>query len=490
MDPKSKKDEKSKDRDIGEEAPLPSRTMDGMKDFEPDKTKFRSVAAEPMGSCGLFTQPTGQYASAQSDFSRMTFDLPDNRKFAVGGNFSLNARTAEVAERRAQVGSAFGGEAFVLNQSHTFIDKSNPGRSPVLKSASSSNLDDVAPGPLPGVEQISSSLLVNGKTENNCRICFKPDLDLKQQIIPAINTVLSNAKCDYDFTVKKCKWKIVCGLECSFVHMVGQIYKVSSEADAGVTYVFEVARREGDSLCFRKVFQVIKDGIQALSTPGEDFDKFIASIDKHPSMQTRPQLPADMISSAPSLDEEALEPLCTMADSKIIDHQLYAAQVTARLVTEDAEKRRYISQSSLIGKLVATVSKIDLCNVLPLEHAILRHVSYTLALCSEDQACLKHLAGAGAHLLCFRIVVGVFEADGSEKCIKCSVLDVEARREAARCLANLIAASPDQMISHLRSSLKKKDELLKWIKFVDNVDDEKLRTQCRRVSQYIRAIPV
>lgn len=76
------------------------------------------------------------------------------------------------------------------------------------------------------------------------------------------------------------------------------------------------------------------------------------------------------------------------------------------MVSSSNETRRVVGNSELIKKLTDCANHINMSEPLPLEHAILRHVTYTLAIVSEELLCAETLANSGCLELCFRVVVG------------------------------------------------------------------------------------
>jgi len=246
-------------------------------------------------------------------------------------------------------------------------------------------------------------------------------------------------------------------------------------------------RREGDAITFRKVANILWEGLTVFTTTG-DLTTFISTLASHSLLQGLKPLPDDLFQGKPGVDAESLSPLLEMAQSSVIDQQLYAAQVTAKLVRSSVPTRQVIGSSALLSHLITTTTKIDMSCPLPLEHAILRHVAFTLAACSEDSSSHGALMSAGALPFCFRLVAGAL-GDKDDSC-SCSALDVESRREAARCLAIMLApaAQRKEMIESLEKNLDNvAGEMARWQEFRGTIKDERLRARCDQISRYISA---
>ncbi|GMH74768.1 hypothetical protein TL16_g06551 [Triparma laevis f. inornata] len=136
---------------------------------------------------------------------------------------------------------------------------------------------------------------------------------------------LENAKCDYEYLEKKAKWKAVTGLECNFLNFVCQLYNAPGNQDG---YVFEIARREGDSIIFQKVWRSIREGLEAMNATDFKPEQLKVS----PILDAPPPLSPALMEKAPKVDEESLQPLCHMVSSKILEQQV-------RTKTEFCEER-------------------------------------------------------------------------------------------------------------------------------------------------------
>ncbi|GMH66053.1 hypothetical protein TrST_g10193 [Triparma strigata] len=313
---------------------------------------------------------------------------------------------------------------------------------------------------LPGLSHLSPSL------------SFSPPLRLVLPPLPlplitsTISKLLTHAKCDFEYLPAKAKYKAVTTLENHYLNFVCQVYNAPG---GGEGYVFEIARREGDAVVFSKVWRSIREGLEIMMQTS-DFSP--SSLKVSPILDAPPPLSPSLISSAPSVTPSSLTPLSHMLTSRILEQQLYASQVLAKMITSSPETRRIIGNSGIIKELADVLEGINLRNMLPLEHAILRHITYTLAGVSEDLLCLQTLQTCDILPVCLRIV-----GEGEVK-----IEDLEGRREAARCAANVLGGGGREGIEE--------GQVERFKSFVNTLKDDKLRAQCKRVIEKVKDLKV
>lgn len=323
-------------------------------------------------------------------------------------------------------------------------------------------------------ESLQSSSLLLGEYNSSCRLHLV-DVELPK-IVQTVKCCLEAISCDFDFNHKKCKWKCVMSTDCNFLQFVGQVY--SGPKSSPGSFVFEAARREGDSILFRRVFESLKNSLDAACTG----KAFVPTEIK----DGRTPLPQSLKSNAKStpIDKETLAPLEAMAGSFLLDEKLLAAQAAAKLMASE-EVRSVVRTTHLLKLLVSSANGINLGKPKPYERGILRYVTAALARCSEDIGCCQHLAESGAVGLCFRLAAGVSEGKpvGSSPAQEWSIYDIEARREAARCLANLL--ENPAYLDVLKASVTDARELESWCDIARHVTDERLRVQCKRIESHV-----
>jgi len=474
MDSKEKNKERDDDRSPSKKILGDEVTGDGLKgrdsgsEFFKKEVVYRSIQVE-----------TPQEFTAGVVHRGMAATLPSRDDFGIQ-NLKLGGGIHAAEEFRVPEGK----------QRHVGGSRQLPPAPPVtsygeLRKATSARELNVSssttkPMNLPGVEGVEGSILLSATAfENNCRMRL-PALDLGL-IVKTVMKCLENAKCDYEYLEKKAKWKAVTGLECNFLNFVCQLYNAPGNQDG---YVFEIARREGDSIIFQKVWRSIREGLEAMNATDFKPEQLKVS----PILDAPPPLSPALMEKAPKVDEESLQPLCHMVSSKILEQQLYAAQCTAKMVSSSNETRRVVGNSELIKKLTDCANHINMSEPLPLEHAILRHVTYTLAIVSEELLCAETLANSGCLELCFRVVVGVSPTNGSlqfDTSLNPNIMDLDSRREAARALANMCSfdGGYDEL---LKANIPDEVGLGKWCEFVEGLMDDKLRAQCKRVVGKVR----
>ena len=206
-----------------------------------------------------------------------------------------------------------------------------------------------------------------------------------------------------------------------------------------------------------------------------------------------------------------------MLSGAVIDQHLYASQVLARVCSSSTARRRAVAgQGDVVSAMVEVrpraakarmrraeiawcasptnpyflftlsllslawqcANRIDPAGPLPLQNATLSHLAYALALISEDHLSHPSLYSAGAFPLLLRVSCGCSPSSPSAFTAP-TLTDLSARREAARALANVCTMNDR---SFYLPSLGSGDcDLAKWCEWVEGVEDEKLRIQCKRV---------
>jgi hypothetical protein len=234
-----------------------------------------------------------------------------------------------------------------------------------------------------------------------------------------ISELLTALKCDYDLSVSNLKWSVVSSLDCSYTRF--SVVVLSDDMDG---YVVDVYRKEGSVVTFRRIYQHLENALLNYPANVKSFMETIPNV-----LSVTKALPKDVLAGR-VIDSSTLNPLLEMAQSNIIDQQLYAAQVTARLVSSTPFREGMIKEGKLLPALVSLAKGIDVGATKPFQHAILRHVAFVLATLSEDGTTRQALIGAGAAEVSFKVCT----AAGGENC-----RDVCSRREAIRCLQILLS---------------------------------------------------
>jgi hypothetical protein len=252
--------------------------------------------------------------------------------------------------------------------------------------------------------------------------------------------------------------------------MVVQLFSKPPAQNDGDGYMLEALRREGDCIVFRKVYETIVNTAKAVNEGNKTNAKLKST-----------QLPTSLNRVSPTLEEIDSNPVTSMAASNKLDQLLYASQVAAKLVSGGTtESKSSVSKSKLLSNLCSAMARIDLCKPLPYEHAILRHVSYVLATLAEDVTTHNDLLRNDVPAICFRISVGRMgcrEISSPDSCAKWTIMDIEARREAARCLSSLLSNN-DLIPTYFQDH-----EYEAWVKVITAVEkeDEQLSMWAQRV---------
>mmetsp|Transcript_7504 Transcript_7504/g.14854 ORF Transcript_7504/g.14854 Transcript_7504/m.14854 type:complete len:454 (+) Transcript_7504:73-1434(+) len=439
-DPDPPKTKKTLDSSVTRGACAPSAsTMNSLESRFEDRPKFRSVGVAdrraqiggPVGSAGPVSFGEG---STPRDFGAFEFTMPQGKERSVGG---ITLRPPPVAPTR-------------------------PG-GPYKRSQSSSAI--ATPLSMAGIEGVDGSLLLSGTAfGNNCRLIVPPSLTISD-VTNRVASTFNALGVDFELLHEKAKYKCLLHDECNWVEFVMQIFRNKSATSGEEELVLEAARRDGCSITFRRMWHGVKS---AVSSVGEE-KKYEA-----PAVANYLNLPP-----SPHAELE-FTPYVEMLTGQTVDQHLYASQVIARICRSSTTARRSVASSApILEALVSCASQISVTDPLPLQSAVLGHVCYALALISEDHLSSPSLAAAGA-LPLFLNVSGGLSSTSPPTPTQPTFLDLSRRREAARALANVCTHNDRSwVLNHL--TLSAMSPVKGWCSWVETVEDERLRLQCKRV---------
>ena len=318
------------------------------------------------------------------------------------------------------------------------------------------------------------------------RLPLPPHLSLPS-LASTLSSLLTLTSTDYTFNKKKAKWACVSCRDCTYLRFNLQVYSCPTSQSHGetrtTTHVLTVARLEGSCCAFSKVTSLIRSAVLASSSLPPTTPDFLSNLSTHPHLRPPPRYLSPR--NDPVVTTETLRPLVDMSASEGVDRRLYAAVGVARILEGGESGWTAVAESAVLPNLISTTETIDMRSPLPLEHSLLLHLTRTLATLSSLPSTHPPLAASLALPLCFRLVKGALNSQTVPPA-KCTALDVESRREAARCLANILSPphTRSAMLALLKSAVRA-GEYNEWKVLVGEFEDEKLRNQCGRICGYI-----